>query len=229
MVPASHAEGRAGGRRCPGMGFAWLLPILLVHLVVSGFPESRPLLWVLRTVVRACVFLMTIYVSMESRRWFLLMVILAFIASAASIPARGHPGLLQNLVLGAWSILLFLAPAMIFRRVRKDFQVEGVDLEVVLGALCAYLWIGGYFAFLFGAAATVFQMPFFVQPGAENQVNYLYFSFVTLTTTGYGDLTPAYGPGRMLAVTEAVIGQLYLVSVVSIVVSAFGRKNAPRS
>jgi len=59
-------------------------------------------------------------------------------------------------------------------------------------------------------------------------LNYLYFSFITLTTTGYGDISPAFGPGRMIAVTEAVIGQLYLVSVVAIVVSAFGkRKKSP--
>jgi len=49
------------------------------------------------------------------------------------------------------------------------------------------------------------ERTFFAQPGAENMVNHIYFSFITLTTTGFGDLTPAYGPGRMLAAIEAII------------------------
>jgi hypothetical protein len=52
------------------------------------------------------------------------------------------------------------------------------------------------------------------QAGRHSPVAFLYFSFVTLTTVGFGDLTPADGSGRMLAVVEALVGQLYLVSVV---------------
>ena len=215
-------------RRRLRLGYAWLLPILLFHLIVSGIPEDRPLVWILRPGVRLIAFVMTLYVSRVSRSFILAMGLLTFLAAAASIPAPGYPDLLQNLLLAVWCILLMAAPVTIFRRIRKDFQAEGVDLEVVLGALCAYLWIGAYFAFLFGASATVFHSPFFAQPGAESQVNYLYFSFVTLTTTGYGDLTAGYGAARMLAVTEAVIGQLYLVSVVAIVVSAFGKGKSSR-
>ena len=62
--------------------------------------------------------------------------------------------------------------------------------------------------------------PFFVQPGAEDALNDLYFGFVTFATVGYGDLSPAYGPGRMLAGTGGIVGQPYLVSAVVIVVSA---------
>ncbi len=72
--------------------------------------------------------------------------------------------------------------------------------------------------------ATLSDAPFFAQPGADNFLNYLYFSFISLTTTGFGDLSPAYGPGRMLAAIEAVVGQLYLVTVVAIVVSAYRKR-----
>ena len=123
---------------------------------------------------------------------------------------------------------MLLVPVAILRKIGKEFTEEGVDLEVVLGALCAYLFIGAYFAFLYDVMANLSKSPFFAQPGADGKLNYLYFSFITLTTTGYGDISPAFGPGRMIAVTEAVIGQLYLVSVVAIVVSAFGkRKKSP--
>ncbi len=52
----------------------------------------------------------------------------------------------------------------------------------------------------------------------------LYFSFTTLTTLGYGDLTPAGDVGRMLAITEALIGQVYLVTIVALIVTNLGRE-----
>ncbi len=57
--------------------------------------------------------------------------------------------------------------------------------------------------------------------------DFVYYSFVTLTTVGYGDLTASTGIGRMLSVTEALVGQLYLVTVVAILVSNLGRNRKP--
>ena len=54
-------------------------------------------------------------------------------------------------------------------------------------------------------------------------MDHLYFSFVSLTTVGYGDLTPISDLGRMIAVSEALIGQLFLVTVVALVVGNIGR------
>jgi hypothetical protein len=56
----------------------------------------------------------------------------------------------------------------------------------------------------------------------------VYFSFVTLTTTGYGDLTARYDAGRMTAILEALFGQLYLVSIVALLVANMGRARRPR-
>ena len=65
--------------------------------------------------------------------------------------------------------------------------------------------------------------PFYAQTASERSVDHLYFSFVTLTTVGYGDLTPIADLGRMIAVSEALIGQLFLVTVVALVVGNIGR------
>ena len=54
-------------------------------------------------------------------------------------------------------------------------------------------------------------------------VDYVYFSFVTLTTVGYGDLTARQDVGRMCSILEALFGQLYLVSVVALLVANMGR------
>ena len=65
---------------------------------------------------------------------------------------------------------------------------------------------------------------FFSEVATPSSVDYLYFSFVTLTTVGFGDRTAAGNFGRMLAVTEALLGQLYLVTVVALVIGNVGRE-----
>jgi hypothetical protein len=204
--------------------YAWLLCMILCFLIVSGFEDHHPLIWAAGICLKIAIFVLALHVSDVGRKFFLAAVSLALILAGASVPARMYHGGLEILVLVAWSAMMLLVPVAILRKIGKEFKGEGVDLEVVLGALCAHLYIGAYFAFLYDVMAHLSKSPFFAQPGADGRLNYLYFSFITLTTTGYGDLSPAFGPGQMIAVTEAVIGQLYLVSVVAIVVSAFGKR-----
>jgi len=227
MPPPPEERGPKWRRVRPD--YAWLLCMILCLLVVSGFEDRYTLVWAIGIFLKIAIFVLALHVSDVGRKYFLAAASLALIVAVASIPARMYHGGLEVLVQLTWSALMLLVPVAILRRIGKEFGEEGVDLEVVLGALCAYLFIGAYFAFLYNVFATLSKSPFFAQPGADGKLNYLYFSFITLTTTGYGDISPAFGPGRMIAVTEAVIGQLYLVSVVAIVVSAYGKRKAPPS
>ena len=81
------------------------------------------------------------------------------------------------------------------------------------------------FAFLYAAINGLGGSPFFSQTSHATTAEFLYFSFVTQTTVGYGDFTAAGGLGRTLAVLEAVTGQLYLVTVIALLVS---RLSSPR-
>jgi Ion channel len=98
-----------------------------------------------------------------------------------------------------------------------------IDAATILGALATYLLIGSFFSYVYAATSLLGEGEFFTQ-GVSTAIDLLYFSFITMTTVGYGDLTPATDLGRMLAVTQALIGQLYLVTVVALVVSNFGRR-----
>ena len=64
-----------------------------------------------------------------------------------------------------------------------------IDVHTVLGALCIYVLIGMFWAFVFTAIGAFGSDPFFVQTSTPTSADYLYFAFVTLTTVGYGDLT----------------------------------------
>jgi hypothetical protein len=97
----------------------------------------------------------------------------------------------------------------------------------VIGAICVYLLFGMLFLFLYSVAATLGSGPFFAQGTDGTRSIRLYFSYVTLATLGYGDYTPAGGIGRTLAIVEAIFGQLYLVTVVAVLVSSFGRRRGP--
>jgi Ion channel len=124
-------------------------------------------------------------------------------------------------------MLVALAPPAIARGVIIDFRREHeITLHTMFGVLCIYLLIGSVFAFVFGVVDSLGSAPFFAQPAAANSHNLLYFSFVTITTTGYGDLTAGTDVGRSLAIAEALVGQIYLVTVVAAIVGGLGRRAA---
>jgi hypothetical protein len=227
---SAHGEGNLERlRRVPTAyaRYALLLPLILAHLVVLGFEDQYLPMKHLSNWLAAFVLVLTLYISRVGRKYFLTVAFLALASAAAWKAAPAHIGWGHVVLTVTFGALMVLAPVAIFRHVWKEFAAEGVDSEVVFGVLCAYLYIGSWYAFLYRAAAVLSGRPFFAQPGAEDGLNYVYFSFITLATVGYGDLTPAYGPGRMLAATEAIVGQLYLVSVVALVVSAYGKRHAP--
>jgi ion channel len=105
-----------------------------------------------------------------------------------------------------------------------------IDIQTVLGAVCVYVLLGMLWSFAYAAIGTIQSEPFFAQQAHATVADYLYFSFVTQTTVGYGDFTAAGGLGRALAVLEALIGQLYLVTVIALLVSnlAPGRRRRGR-
>jgi ion channel len=103
-----------------------------------------------------------------------------------------------------------------------------VTSETVLGALCAYVLIGLLFAFLYLAVNDFSNDPFFAQAGDHTQGEYLYFSFVALTTLGFGDLSPAVGLPQALTVIEALIGSIFLVTLVSRLVTLWVRQDDER-
>ena len=99
-----------------------------------------------------------------------------------------------------------------------------VTNETVLGALCAYVLLGLLFAFAYLAVNQV-DGPFFSQPPPHSESEFLYFSFVTLTTLGFGDLSPAVGLPQGLTVLEALTGQIFLVTMVARLVTVWGRQS----
>ena len=108
----------------------------------------------------------------------------------------------------------------------RVLQHRRVTYETVLGALCAYVLVGLLFAFLFLVVSDLRDAPFFAQSGPHPQSEYLYFSFVALTTLGLGDLSPSVGLPQALTVMEALFGNIFLVTLVARLVTLWVRQDA---
>ena len=124
-------------------------------------------------------------------------------------------------------VLILLTPAAVIAGVVRELREDGaVTVQTVYCGLCLYLLMGMAFAFAFGAIEDIGD-PFFAHGVAGSPNDFLYFSLSTLTTTGYGDFSAATELGRAMSVTEALIGQMYLVTVLAVIVSNVTRR--PRS
>jgi Ion channel len=157
----------------------------------------------------------------KARRGLLVAVNVLFAVAAAGAVVNlftdSESGI-RGFVFVAASLLYLVAPVSIVRHLAYR---PGVDQETMLGALAAYLLIGMAFAFAYRSLGAIETAPFFGVDGEGTLSQDLFFSFVTLTTTGYGNLVPAGNPGQSMAVLEALVGQLFLVTAVGKIVTAW--------
>lgn len=120
--------------------------------------------------------------------------------------------------------LVAFGPPVVAVGVVRELRVAGqVRIQAVMGVLSLYILLGMLFAFTFGAIDNLGGNPFFTGGQVATVSRCLYFSFITLATVGYGDLTARTDLGHTLSVFEALIGQIYLVTIVSVIVSNLGR------
>ena len=124
--------------------------------------------------------------------------------------------------------LLALGPPAVAVGILRDLRSSGrVEIHAIAGVLALYLLIGMAFAFLYGGINYVSSTPFFADNVPATVSRCLYFSFTTLTTVGYGDMVADTDLGRTLAIFEALLGQIYLVTIVSLLVGNLGRSALP--
>ncbi|MGZ8734195.1 MAG: potassium channel family protein [Acidimicrobiia bacterium] len=207
--------------RLPGYRFGYVLFLLLVTFVFLAAAPTGD--WVRSvTVVLEGLTLVAALFAARVRHVFiqiaLVVAVLGLIASVATmgttINTDGAVAVLDLLLVGAAPVAI--ASSIIKRRV--------IDIHTVLGAICIYVLLGMLWAFLYTAISEMTSDPFFAQQATASTADFLYFSFVTLTTVGYGDLTATGGFGRAVAVLEALLGQIYLVTVVALLVSNLSRR-----
>jgi hypothetical protein len=198
-----------------GRGYRFLLVLIVATYVLALHAEARWVVTVLLFVQTGTVWqALRISGARTGLRVAAAAVFaLALTAAAGNVVAGGT--VLSGLAFLTASGLYFLAPICIVRDLA--FR-RGVDPEMMSGALAAYLLIGMAFGFAYACLGALQPGPLFGEAGDPGLEQALFFSFVTMTTTGYGDVVPVGNPAQSIAVLEALVGQLFLVTAVAKVV-----------
>jgi voltage-gated potassium channel len=205
-----------------------LLGLILLDCIVIFTSEHRgPSRWLPAVLIG-----LTVLVGLDTsqmRGWWVLPTRIAAVAVAAASIVDGINGNDTSLGIIAvlqGTILAILVVAIISRFLGHERVTE----QTVLAVICVYVLFGLIFAmFTFGLNSATGRQ-FFVQNPTPAFSDFVYFSFVVLTTLGFGDLTPATEGGMAIVAFEALLGQLFLVTVVARLVSLYsGTKRSIRA
>jgi hypothetical protein len=219
MGPTSR---RDSGHAHPQQRYGLLLAFLVASFVVQGTAPQGDVWRALVTILLGGSLILAFRAAnMPARRLRVAAVVIAGIVASALLALLAGRGRLElGLAAVANALLVGLAPPAIVAGVVRNLRARrAVTVDALFGALCLYLLAGMFFAFIYVAIDDLTGDAFFTGGTHATAANSIYFSFVTLATVGYGDLTAASNAGHTLSVTEALIGQIYLVTVVSVVVA----------
>lgn len=217
--PARRAVGRADR-------YGLLLLLLVIGYLLSAFVSGTA-----TNLVRLPLFVITLVLALHTSRTprrtrniIIAIVLLGGVAAGAlTIVRRARLG--EGAVDLCVALVLLLVVIVIVRRVVTHEVVTG---QTILGAISAYLIIGMMFASVYGVINAWSPTGFFAGDVPARTNTLQYFSFTTLTTLGYGDLTAGTSAGQAIAVLEAIIGQVFLATLVARLVAGFQPRRVRR-
>lgn len=204
--------------------FLFLLISLLLLFFFYPFFQRIPIGVRILDVVFLFILLSGIYAISKNRKIFIICVILGLAGFGSTILnytlKTVHLQILAVLTYGAFFTLL---AAVILSHIIKE---EKVSVNTIYGSICGYLLLGIIWTMLFSVVEVIEPRSFY--SGGEPVVDFdgelverhifssfIYYSFITLTTLGYGDITPVSPPARALSSLEAVTGQLYIAVLIA--------------
>ncbi len=220
---APHKPGRGlSALARPADSFGMLLLLILLDYVAMSAVTGDSWGRVVLVVLLGATLLFALRTSRARRIWqllALLYLIASTLVTLISIFLPNSRDFSQQISI-VGGLLLLITPFAIVRRISAHKVVTN---ETVLGAVSVYLLLGFSFSFIYAAIDFVSPIPFFVgEPHATTNM-YLFFSYSTLTTVGYGNLVPTGNVGQTFAMLEALFGQIYLVIIVARLVSLWGQ------
>ncbi len=204
--------------------FVYLLAGLLFLLL--GIPLLRDLTGKGYTHISEFAFSISIFIGIwslqGSRRWFVFAIVLMVLGVGGNILALANAGILFfYMSLGSYIVFLLLA---IILAIRQVFRVEKVSGNSIIGAVCIYLLLGVIWSLFYVLVNLLIPDSFGGQiTGSPYQQlqDFLYYSFVTLTSLGYGDITPVGATARALSTLEVIFGQFYIAILVAALVANY--------
>jgi voltage-gated potassium channel len=204
--------------------FVYLLVALL--FLLFGIPLAQDLAIASAPLIRSLMFSLLLIVGVwslkDGGRFFTLGMAFVVAGLALNLLAANIDS--QLLLFSSFAAIFgFLLIAITFTLKQVVFGTE-ITFNRLVGALCVYLLLGTIWAFTYSFLEAVSPGSFTGLSMLDNHrwdSDWLYFSFVTMTTLGYGDISPISGSARVLAYMQAVFGQFYVAILVAGLVSGY--------
>jgi ion channel len=207
----------------------WLFIFLLVVLIYYPYSLGNNFRYYSYRALFCVVILFTVY-ALSMRRS--LLVIALLLAAPEIIQHTVYAADFRSpiAVVNSFLALVFdvFIVVVIFRRI---FGKANADSESIFGALCIYLFVGFSFSSIFQLDTYLQPHAFYLDPtlnnhSAFNRLDAVYYSFASMTSLGAAGITPVTGEARLLTITEALLGVLFLAVLVSRLLSAYGVEGA---
>jgi hypothetical protein len=199
--------------------FGATLALIIISMIVISIPVQRDIGLFLRVVAAGAVVWSVLVASQSTRR--VAAIAIGLFLAALVLTVLGAASDSWNLAGFADSCLVVLTALMITAVIRNLATHMRVSLRTVAGALCVYLLIGFFFAGIYAAMSGFGWESLSVTP--LHYWDALYFSYVTQLTIGYGDIVPVGQVAKMIAVLEGFTGQIYIVTVIAMLITNIGR------
>jgi hypothetical protein len=227
VPPGNAHRGRLTGlayQSPEGPRFGLLLLILMSAYVISAFTADT-----LTAAIQVVLFLVAISLAVRtsrlSRRTAGLVIGIAVTGSAAAVALALTGSEVALGIANVWTALMLLFGVILI--LGRVFAQREVTVQSIYGAVSAYIIIGLLFAAIYSAMYRFGNNTFFVHGETDDVKTFQYFSFTTLTTLGYGDYTAGGSGGQAVAVMEALLGQIFLATLVARLVAAFRGPRVP--
>jgi hypothetical protein len=204
----------------------WTLPCLLVFSQLSGDAAGWRFLIDLLVSLVLIIGVKTAGLSRSGQIAAWLLAGLAIVARWAHLVFHDYRLEIAGSILAA-SFMIVVGGALLL----YVLHASGIGTDAVSAALCVYFLIGLIFGLLYSAIESISPGSFLTNappaldplnasiPRSIRNADFVYFSMVAMTSTGFGDILPISRLARALAVVEILIGQLYLVVMIARLVS----------
>ena len=200
--------------------FLLLLIVLLAFLLVPAFIINRPIKDITIYSLLIMVLIIGVYELADSKRSFLPGVLLAILTMGLlSINFSSNEDLVFVLRMGCLTSFFGLLTIHVMIRLIK---AKTINTNIIYAAVNGYVLIGLIGGMCFRFINHFYPHSFMFANGLKPRIDDLtYFSFITLSTLGYGDITPTSAPGKSLAIFISIIGQMYTAIVIGIIIGKY--------
>ena len=193
----------------------YLLIALLLYIGLAPFVRGYIQLHLLNNIAFMLILLSGTFAVSQTRRQTVIAMVLALPTAFLLFYARwyGHPAVEYT----ALTFTLLFIGYTIVVIVRFIFDQTRIDRETICAAVSAYLLLGVFWSIVYALMEQA-SPGSFTLPSVDGEIttyNFMYFSFTTLTTLGYGDILPNAETARSLTNLEAILGQLYLAVIIA--------------